>query len=454
MNIQYGIGFVEVELKELFDFVIGGDWGKDPDFTDESYSLAYCIRGSEFRNWKENKGKTASLRKIKTSSVNTRKLKQGDILVEISGGGPEQPVGRTVIIDKSVLAYKSDIPKISTNFLRLIRITEHIDPNYLNLFLTFFYKSGEIVAYQGGSNNLRNLKFEEYALIKAPIPPLAEQHRIVTKIEELFSSLDKAIERITTAKQQLKVYRQAVLKWAFEGKLTNLTNENVISRVDEVAEVIDPQPSHRTPPEFIDGIPYVSIKDCDYGSNTINFDGARKVHANVLKEHVERYSLKKGDFIIGKIGTIGQPIHIYLPQNYTLSANVVLIQPRGINGKYLYYYFQSNIIQTEFKKGQKATAQAAFGIQKVRALPIRVPLPDEQEKIVLEVESRLSVCDKIEEGIETSLLKAEALRQSILKKAFEGKLVPQDPNDESASKLIERIKTERERNSLVKGKKE
>jgi type I restriction enzyme, S subunit len=72
MNIQYGSSFVEVELKELFKFVIGGDWGKDPDFNDESYFQAYCIRGSEFKNWKEEKGKTASLRKIKASSINDR----------------------------------------------------------------------------------------------------------------------------------------------------------------------------------------------------------------------------------------------------------------------------------------------------------------------------------------------------------------------------------------------
>src|SRR6185312_7674519 len=110
-----------VPLAKLLEFVTGGDWGKDPSFKDSNFDLAYCIRGSEIKNWEEEKGTTASLRKIKKSSIATRELKDGDILVEISGGGPDQPVGRTVLIDKKVLSFEPKIPKVCTNFLRLLR---------------------------------------------------------------------------------------------------------------------------------------------------------------------------------------------------------------------------------------------------------------------------------------------------------------------------------------------
>ena len=95
-----------------------------------------------------------------------------------------------------------------------------MNSDFLNFYLKFFYKTGKIAAYQGGSNNLRNLKFNDYLTIRIPIPPAVEQHRIVAKIEELFSALDKGIESLKTAQAQLKIYRQSVLKHAFEGKLT------------------------------------------------------------------------------------------------------------------------------------------------------------------------------------------------------------------------------------------
>ena len=270
-------------------------------------------------------------------------------------------------------------------------------------------------------------KLYEYKVL---LPPLITQQQIVSKIEELFSELDKGVEDLKKAQQQLKTYRQSVLKWAFEGRLTN---ENVkdgvlpkgweLVKLDDIAFAIDPQPSHRTPPEVEIGIPYVSIKDFDSQLDKIDFKKARKVPLSVLDEHINRYKLELGDFVIGKIGTIGKPVRIVLPQNYTLSANIVLIQPRKINSTYLYYFFQSNIMEKAFTAGMKATTQAAFGIQKVRELKIELPSTEEQGKIVLIIESRLIVADKLEENIKESLQQAEVLRQSILKKAFCGELI-------------------------------
>ena len=212
--------WANAKLGELAVLTLGGDWGKDADFESAGYSLSLCIRGAEFRNWEVDRGATASPRMIKKTSLINRALEEGDILVEISGGGPEQPVGRTVLIDRSALAHSPHLPKICTNFLRLLRTTEDIASPYLNHYLTFFYKSGEIRDYQAGSNNLRNLKFNDYLGLEIPLPPLPEQHRIVAKIEELFSELDKGVDSLKTAREQLKVYRQALLKHAFEGKLT------------------------------------------------------------------------------------------------------------------------------------------------------------------------------------------------------------------------------------------
>lgn len=291
-----------------------------------------------------------------------------------------------------------------------------------------------------------------------PLAPLPEQRAIAAKIEQLFSELDNGIANLKAAKSKLEIYRQAILKQAFEGKLTNPKNQLEDDlpenwkwvKLGEVAEAIDPQPSHRTPPVLVDGVPYVGIGDIDKNTGEFNFSKARKVSPNILKEHIERYDLKRGDFVIGKIGTIGKPFKIPEKRFYTLSANVVLIKPnqdRCIDS-YLFNLCNSIVIEKQFQDGAKATTQAAFGIQKVRNLKVPLPTIEEQIQIVQEIETRLSVCDKLNESIDQSLEKAQALRQSILKKAFEGKLLSQDelqtcrqqPDWEPAAKLLEKVK--------------
>ena len=164
MKINIPEDWKSLSLNDTLDYIIGGDWGKDENFEDPDYGYAYCIRGSEIKNWEINKGNTSTLRKIKKGNIEKRKLCEGDILVEISGGGPEQPLGRTVLIDKDVLNFQPEIPKICTNFLRLLRPKKDFDSKFLHLYLSLFYYSGEIVKYQGGSNNLRNLKFPDFVM--------------------------------------------------------------------------------------------------------------------------------------------------------------------------------------------------------------------------------------------------------------------------------------------------
>ena len=214
---QLPVGWVKASLDDLIVYTLGGDWGKDADFDDTDFVQVRCIRASELRNWEREKGKTAAQRRVKKSSLDARKLKDGDILVEISGGGPEQPVGRTVVIDKTVLAQNPNTPKICTDFFRLARPSTQLVAAYLNHYLQFFYQSGRIGEYQGGSNNLRNLKFNYYLGITIPVPPITEQKRIITKIEELFSELDKGVESLRTAREQLKVYHLSILDQATGG---------------------------------------------------------------------------------------------------------------------------------------------------------------------------------------------------------------------------------------------
>jgi type I restriction enzyme S subunit len=261
------------------------------------------------------------------------------------------------------------------------------------------------------------------------------------------------LERITAEKAQL--VRDGKIKADKKGNSSPATSDKshygelpsgwANMKLGDIIVAIDPQPSHRTPPISNDGVPYVGISECDYETKAVDFKSARKVSNDVLMEHLERYTIKNGDFIIGKIGTIGKPFFIPLPQNYALSANVVLIQPieKRVDSKFVFYLLSSEFIENQFSNNSRATTQAAFGILKVRDIDIVLPPITEQRRIVAAIESAFAVIDEIEQN-KTDLQSAvTSAKSKILSLAVSAKLVPQDPADEPASVLLDRIKTER-----------
>lgn len=500
-EIEYKDTWLTPSLEDVVMFVIGGDWGKEPTIIDEDYVEVLCIRGSEIRDWSKNKGNTASIRAIKKSSLETRELIEGDILLEISGGGPDQPVGRTVLIDKQTLSFLSEKPKVCTNFLRLLRFPKAIDSSFINMFFDFFYASGEIVNYQGGSNNLRNLKFAEFSKIKIPLPPLNEQHRIVSKIEELFSELDNGVANLKLAQNQLKVYRQAILKYAFEGKLTEQwRQENNPESVEILLERINRErsiwlkeelkkknseakrlenklekgkvelPKQEKIPDSWEWISFLKashrVVDCHnktapyesvgiYLVRTTNVKNGKLDLKNkiqfVSQETYEywsrRYFPQPNDILFTREAPMGEAAIIPPNTKICLGQRMMLIKvfPEFILPKFLLY----NILNPSFQKRilDKAigTGVKHLRVGDVENLVFPICSIAEQKTICSEIDSKFSVIDNLEETIIIGLQKSEALRQSILKKAFEGKLVPQDTNDEPASELLKRIKAEKKK---------
>jgi type I restriction enzyme S subunit len=268
--------------------------------------------------------------------------------------------------------------------------------------------------------------------------------------------LDKGIESLKTAQAQLKVYRQAVLKWAFEGKLTN---ENVKEgelpsgwewkKLGELCETTSGgTPSRKNIDYYTGTIPWVK-------SGELNKGIILETEEYITEEAIKNSSAKifpKGTLLIALYGaTIGKLAFLGIDAA-TNQAVCGIFKSVKIFDKYLSSYLA---YKKYYLMGQAlGGAQPNISQGILRELEITIPPTlSEQNLIVQEIESRLSVCDKIEESISTSLLQAESLRQSILKKAFEGKLVPQDANDEPASVLLERIKGEREKKEPKKSPK-
>jgi type I restriction enzyme, S subunit len=359
-------------------------------------------------------------------------ISKDEILVAMSGA----TTGKFGIFRNNIIAYQN----------QRVGKFQILDKNALNntflLFLLYSLKRKILEdAYGGAQPNISSGKIEE---LEIPLPPFPEQRAIVAKIEELFSSLDKGIESLKTVQQQLKVYRQAVLKWAFEGKLTNAENKIKLVKFGDVIKVV----SGNTP-KGLENVSnrgtfqYYKVSDMNLNGNEVEM---KKSKLTLTTSEIDKLKIKlfpKGTVIFPKRGgAILTNKKRILSVESSFDLNLMGALPNeNVNGKYLFFWFQ----KLDLGKIYDGSNVPQINNKNIAPLEFQICSIGEQHAIVAEIESRLSVCDKIEEGIEHSLKQSEALRQSILKKAFEGKLVPQDPNDEPAGKLLERIKAEREK---------
>lgn len=450
MKNQLPKNWIETELKEIISYVIGGDWGKDSDsIADEDFVNILCIRGSEIKNWKKDKGNTASQRKIKKSSLLNRQLVKGDILLEISGGGPDQPVGRTVLIDDDVLNYKKDLPKVCTNFLRLVRIHQNIDSRLINHYLQYFYFSGEITKYQGGSNNLRNLKYKDYETISIPLPPLSEQNRIVAKLDTLFAQLETIKTSMEKIPVLLKDFRQQVLTQAVTGKLTEEWRKG--KNVEKWKNF--------TFGELMIGTP----KNGAYYSRELYGTGTRIIRIDSFYEgklkswdYIQRvkisekdkafYKIEIGNILINRVNSIeylGKCMLVEeLPEECIFESNMmrVIINQDMISSKYIRTFLTSALGLKELrKKAKHAVNQASINQQDVKAVEINLPSGKEQIEIVSQVESLFAKADVIEQQYISLKQKIDTLPQALLHKAFKGELTEQLDSDGDARDLLKQI---------------
>jgi len=252
-----------------------------------------------------------------------------------------------------------------------------------------------------------------------------------------------------------------VLKWAFEGKLTNKeVKEGELPEgwekimIKEVADTFGGYAFKSS--EFNESGTYQVLRMGNVRPGILRFNESPVFLSNVDAKVLDKALLKLNDIIITQTGTKGKRDYGFTvlinKENLLLNQRIAAIRCQSnCLPKYLLYYTWTDEFKNQFFSNETGNVgQGNVGMKAVTNTIIEIPTLAEQHYIVSEIESRLSVCDKIEESITHSLLQAEALRQSILKKAFEGKLVEQDPNDEPASVLLERIKAERNKNQPVK----
>lgn len=334
-------------------------------------------------------------------------IRKGDIVLAMSSGSKD-------LVGKSAQAQENLDAAFGT-FCGLIRAKENIDSKFLGLFFqTQEYRN--YVSYLSKGVNICNLKKKDIESLQIPLPPLATQRAIVTRIESLFAELDKGVEKLKAAQQQLKVYRQAVLNDC----LTKGSEKWEKVKLGEVAEMCLGKMLDKNKNKGIYQ-PYLRNVNVRWGS----FDLDDLLEMRFEDSEQERYGLQNGDLIMCEGGEPGRcAIWNGEAQNMKIQKALHRIRLKSsVSNKYIYYLFYHYAQNGLLEKYFTGTTIKHLTGQSLKSIEIYLPSLPEQQRIVQEIETRLSACDVMEKNIAEALQQAEALRQSILKKAFEGELV-------------------------------
>ena len=372
---------------------------------------------------------------------------------------------------------------------KLVFCRDLLDANYVKyLFLGPWFK--EKVG-QNSRSCQTGFNRDDVVDIEFPLAPLNEQRRIAAKLEEVLSRVDAAQARLNTVPPLLRRFRQSVLAAACSGRLTtdwrmgnkaksleptllkSLRRDRKLLEASQngsrfkssnsfdwdmfpalpdtwcwaaAAEIVEAtaeivygivQPG----PEVVNGVPYV--RGLDIQNGRILIEQLRKTSHEIAKRY-ERAALKEGDVLLGIIRNTKVAVVPKALSGANITQGTARLRPSTLVGTgFLAMWLESKYAQDWLHMHYRGIDMPGLNLADVRKLPVPLPPLDEQEEIVRRVEALLKTADALEARYLKAKAHVDKLTQSILAKAFRGELVPQDPNDEPALVLLERIREQR-----------
>jgi type I restriction enzyme S subunit len=354
-------------------------------------------------------------------------------------------VTRSGILAHSLPVAVNLVPVALNQDIKAVTPYPFVDADFLHLLFQGFERDILNECRKGGTT-VHSIEFPSLQNFTIPLPPLAEQKRIVAKIEELFSELDAGEESLRVARRQLGVYRQSLLKQAFEGKLTEKwrghNSDKLEWREVPLASVVEfiSGFAFKSSEYIDDGVPVVRISDVSEGG--VSLTKTVKISA---RPEFEKIRLQKGDILIAMSGaTTGKFGELKSEEKCYLNQRVGCFRTKDsarFSQRFLLCLLHG--LQREIEKDAYGGAQPNISGKQINAYKVPFLSPDEQQEIVRLLDEQFEVIAQNEREIDAALKRSEALRQAILKKAFTGQLVAQDPADEPASALVARLRSER-----------
>jgi type I restriction enzyme S subunit len=411
-----------------------------------------------------------------------QRVRDGDLVIAMSSGSKS-------VVGKAAMASRP--PEIGFGaFCGVLRPSEGVHPRYLGLyFQTKAYRNS--VSELSKGVNINNLKAEHLLDQPLPLPPFQEQQRIVSRIEELFSEIDEGERALERVGRLVERYRQSVLKAAVTGELTRGWRASRAPTVDWDAQLQElrqgswfaarkvaaakagdyPEPTRpkigldielpeswallsveaatlaerpiaygvlQPGPDSEDGVPMVRV--CDVIDGQVQTGSLKRVAPEVVSQF-PRTRLRGGEVLLTIVGTIGRTgiVPATLAGANVARAVAVLCAQPGVRAQWLELCLREERMRQLLTGNSREVARKTLNLEQLRECAIPVPSIDEQDEAISRARAMLSGADATATDLVRQAKAAEALRQSILKAAFSGQLVPQDPNDEPASALLARL---------------
>ena len=297
--------------------------------------------------------------------------------------------------------------KVKSSAMKILHInTALVMPKYI------FYRL-QIIQFDHSTH--KRYWIQSYSKIKVSIPSLDEQSRIVSRIDELFSEIDKAVDRLKATKEQLAVYRQAVLVDAFRV----VTNSTHLKIGYVCAKIVDCP--HSTPKWEKNG--KLCLRTTNFKRGYLDLQSPNYVSEETFNDRNRRIIPQPGDVLYSREGSV-LGIACTIPSNVypCLGQRMMLLRSgEKLNNRYLMHYLNSPMVTNHVIATKGGTGSPHINVGDIKEFQIPIPSLEEQSNIVRQIEEHLSSCDNVEKTVDAILTQADAMRQSILKQAFEGK---------------------------------
>ena len=333
-----------------------------------------------------------------------------------------------------------------------------VDPSFVLWLLRSPHGRKEIERLASGNQHgMRNIGQEKIRIIRVPLPPLPEQKRIVAKLDDLLARSRATREALTSVLPLLDRYRQSVLAAAFRGDITaewretrgtrslhDWTTESLGGLAVANGTAIGPFGSNLKVEDYRDtGVPLVFVRNIrseDFIDSRSRFVTPEKARSLAV------HSVKAGDLLITKMGDPPGDTAVYPPDRPPgiITSDCIRLSPcPKTTSSFLRYWLRTDVMKNRMLEEVRGVAQQKMSLTRFRLVEVPLPPLPEQREIVRRVDAAFARIAAVRALVDTQLARLDALDRSILARAFRGELVPQDPADEPAAALLERLRAER-----------